>query len=81
MDAKDALKRAIKEAGSQQELGKRIGVPQSLVSYWLNKAKIGIAAEYVHATADATGIPAHELRPDIFPPNSPAAQPEQGRAL
>lgn len=64
---RDALQKAIEAAGGQEILAKHLGVPQSLISYWLNKAKRGVPAERVPAIEDITGIPRHELRPDIYP--------------
>jgi DNA-binding transcriptional regulator YdaS (Cro superfamily) len=46
-------------------LGRRLGVAHSTVVRW---AANRVPAERVRAVADATGIPPHELRPDIFPP-------------
>lgn len=63
-----ALARAIKEAETQAGLAKRIGARQSHVEYWLNKSKRGVPAEWVGKIEAATGVPRHELRPDVFPP-------------
>ncbi|CAO4192356.1 transcriptional regulator [Methylorubrum extorquens] len=62
-----ALARAIEEAETQAGLAKRIGVRQSHVQYWLTKSKRGVPAEWVSKIEEATGVPRHELRPDIFP--------------
>jgi DNA-binding transcriptional regulator YdaS (Cro superfamily) len=66
MSNRTALQEAIDAAGGQTALAAKIGVTQSLVHYWLNMSKKGVAAEHVHAVHAATGIPAHRLRPDIF---------------
>ena len=74
MDTKQAaLARAIEIAGGQKALGARIGVQQSVISYWLREAKRGVAAEYVHPISAATGVLPHELRPDVYPQTEPAA--------
>lgn len=62
-----ALARAIEEAETQAGLAKRIGVRQSHVQYWLTKSKRGVPAEWAGKIEEATGVPRHELRPDIFP--------------
>ncbi|MEI9804689.1 MAG: YdaS family helix-turn-helix protein [Pseudolabrys sp.] len=62
-----ALLKAIERAGGQEALAKAINVPQSTVSFWLNKAKKGVAAEKVADVERITLVPRHELRPDLFP--------------
>lgn len=69
---REALAKAIEVAGGQKALGRKIGVGQSMIWYWLNEAKQGVAAEYARPIAAVTGIPAHELRPDIFTPQEAA---------
>lgn len=64
--AHEALERAVRAAGSQSKLAEMLGVKQAHVWHWLNKAQRGVPAERVRAIESATGIPAHELRPDIF---------------
>jgi DNA-binding transcriptional regulator YdaS (Cro superfamily) len=60
------LQDAIRLAGGQEALASKIGVGQSLVSYWLKKAKKGVSPEFAPAIEEATGIPCHQLRPDVF---------------
>ena len=62
------LERAIKQAGSQGALALAIGVSQQAISYWFTKNGKTIPAEMVVAVEKATGIPRHELRPDVFRP-------------
>jgi DNA-binding transcriptional regulator YdaS (Cro superfamily) len=64
----EALKEAIGVAGGQLALADKIGVGQSLVSYWLKKSKKGVAAGFVLAIEAATGTPRERLRPDLYPP-------------
>lgn len=59
--------------GKATHFAKAIGAPQQLVSYWLKSPNRRVGAQYVHAASEVTGIPPHELRPDIFPPPEPAA--------
>ena len=62
----DALKRACDVAGGQERLDELIGTRQSLVWYWLNRSKKGVAAEFVLPIERATGVSRTELRPDLF---------------
>jgi DNA-binding transcriptional regulator YdaS (Cro superfamily) len=61
------LELAVVVAGSQSALAASIGVRQSTLSYWLHRSKRGVPAEYVQGITQATGIPPHVLRPDLFP--------------
>ena len=61
-----ALRRAIKEAGSQAILGGLVGVTQTAVSNWLHRSK-RVPAEYVLAIEASTGVSRHDLRPDLYP--------------
>jgi DNA-binding transcriptional regulator YdaS (Cro superfamily) len=64
--AKTALQTAIDRAGGQTALAAKIGVRQSLISFWLKQAKEGAAPDKVPAIEQATGVPRYELRPDVF---------------
>ena len=75
-----ALLKAIERAGGQEALAKAINVPQSTVSFWLNKAKKGVAAEKVGGSRAITLVPRYELRPGLYEPPSSAAEREQGEA-
>lgn len=63
----EGLERAIAIAGSVSALARMIDVDHQLILYWRNRSKRGIAAEYVIMIERATGVPRHELRPDIYP--------------
>lgn len=65
MDKLTPLERAIKAAGSQAALAKCIGVSQQVISVWTKKEGKPVPAEMVVAIETATGIPRHELRPDL----------------
>ncbi len=71
--SKDALKRAIEAAGSQKRLACVIGTSQSQVWYWLERAKKGVPGEFAIAIERVTGVSRHDLRPDLFGPEIPAA--------
>jgi TorA maturation chaperone TorD/DNA-binding transcriptional regulator YdaS (Cro superfamily) len=61
-----ALERAIAAAGGQSALARLIGKSQGHVWHWLKVAK-RVPAEAVLAIEEATGVPRHELRPDVYP--------------
>lgn len=54
--------RAVAAAGGVTKLADAIGVTRSAVSQWDT-----IPMDRVFAVAGLTGIPAHELRPDLIP--------------
>lgn len=58
------IEKAIAACGNQEELGRRIGQSQQVISYW--KKKGIVPAELTPAIEAATGIPRAELRPDLF---------------
>ncbi|WP_326839110.1 transcriptional regulator [Pseudomonas brenneri] len=58
------LERAILVAGSGKALAGLLGVTPMAVSYW--KAR-GIPARQAIRIETATGVPRHELRPDLYP--------------
>jgi DNA-binding transcriptional regulator YdaS (Cro superfamily) len=61
------LERAVRAVGGQSALGRLVGVSQATVWYWIRTGK-SLQAEHVQTVSAATGIPPHELRPDIFQP-------------
>lgn len=73
MEEKSALDRAIEKAGNQQALAELIGVKQQHVSYWKQKGRKRVPAEYCAAIEAATGVGKHELRPDLYDAPSEAA--------
>lgn len=62
---------AIEKAGTAAELARQLGVTRFAVQQW--KAT-GIPANRVPAIARLTGVPLHQLRPDLF--DAPAAATE-----
>jgi DNA-binding transcriptional regulator YdaS (Cro superfamily) len=55
---------AVKSAGGPAALGKAMGLRRSTVHDWTTTG--GIPAARVPAVSRLTGIPLHELRPDLF---------------
>lgn len=53
--------------GVMAKVADRLGLTRAAVATWKR-----VPAERVRAVADITGIPLHELRPDLYDP--PAAQ-------
>lgn len=66
MSTTESLSRAIQQCGGQARLAERLGKRQQHVSMWLRRGRVppnmAIPIEL------ATGVPRHELRPDIYPP-------------
>lgn len=60
------LEAAIKAAGSQVALAELLGIRQSHISNWKNRGK-RIPAERVLEIERVTGVPRHQLRPDLYP--------------
>jgi DNA-binding transcriptional regulator YdaS (Cro superfamily) len=73
MDQHPQVARAIEICGSQPALAEKLRCRQQTVSKMLNR-EIPVSAEYALLIADATGIPAQDIRPDL-PWPSPATQP------
>lgn len=66
-----ALQKAVNVAGGQTELAKAIDptrrrLKQQNIWTWLNRDK-KTSAKWVVKVSQATGVPCHQLRPDIFP--------------
>ena len=59
----NALERAKKAAGRAYKLADKLGISQQAISRWKK-----IPPLRVLDVERATGIPRHELRPDIYPP-------------
>lgn len=66
------LDKAILEAGGREALAARIGVHPNTIRYWAARSLPAGRAVQVEAV---TGIPRHELRPDLWEP----PQAEVGR--
>jgi DNA-binding transcriptional regulator YdaS (Cro superfamily) len=63
-----ALILAVNRLGSQGAMARLLGVSQTAVWKWLNEADSKqLPAEHVLKVEAATGVPRHDLRPDIYP--------------
>lgn len=75
MELTSPLARAVEKLGGQSATARALDVSQASVWYWLKNDKV--SAEYTARLAELSGIPAHELRPDVFPaplgPRDPVA--------
>jgi DNA-binding transcriptional regulator YdaS (Cro superfamily) len=61
---KAALKRAVAHEGGVASFARRHKTSYARVTHWLNRGFM--PAEFVLSTEDMTGVPRHELRPDIY---------------
>jgi len=63
-----SLQKAIDAVEGQENLASAIGCSQSMISYWLHKAKKGVPSEYCLPIEQATSgkIRREQLRPDVF---------------
>lgn len=65
------LHQIIKRGGGTSAVAQKCGVGVTVVSNW---KKRGVPPERVLALEAATGVPRHQIRPDIYPPPSPDAE-------
>lgn len=68
----EAFKRAVEAAGNQSRFAAAVGTSQQNISNWL-AARRALPAEFVLPAEREFGIPRHELRSDLYPPESAAA--------
>jgi DNA-binding transcriptional regulator YdaS (Cro superfamily) len=64
-----ALETAINSIGTAHQFAKRIGVTPQAISQWRR-----VPALRVLQVEAISGVPRHELRPDIYPPPVPLTQ-------
>jgi DNA-binding transcriptional regulator YdaS (Cro superfamily) len=58
------IERAIEAGGGVNALARALGIHHVSVIRWRHRGRI--PAERVRQVSQITGIPAHELRPDLF---------------
>lgn len=78
--SKTHLERAIRIAGGQSQLARRIGgkVRQGHVWKWLNRCdKVPVEAAIKIEEAVAGEVTRHDLRPDVFGPSPDESTPNQ----
>jgi DNA-binding transcriptional regulator YdaS (Cro superfamily) len=64
----DALERAIEQAGGLTRFAASLEVAYQLVQGWrVESRKFATPAEYVLRVERVTGVPRHQLRPDLYP--------------
>lgn len=63
--SQNAAMRAAEAAGSQSALARVLGCTPQNVQKWCASGRI--PAERVLRVEQATGVPRHELRPDLYP--------------
>lgn len=68
-DRSEPLRRAINAAGGLAELAREIGITAQAISQWDDVPPLRVLA-----VERATGVPRHELRPDLYP------EPAEARA-
>lgn len=61
MEWDEGLAKAIAAAGGARQLAERLGIAAASVYGWRR-----VPAERVPAVSEATAIPRHELRPDLY---------------
>lgn len=67
-NSNDALKRAIKAAGGLAGLATPLGISEQAVSQWDEVPPLRVLA-----VERVSGVPRHELRPDLYPLESNTA--------
>lgn len=68
---KTPLKRAIEAVGGLAGLAKPLGISEQAISQWDEVPPLRVLA-----VERVSGIPRHELRPDLYPPEPEAASAE-----
>jgi DNA-binding transcriptional regulator YdaS (Cro superfamily) len=63
--------KAVRAAGGQTALARKLGIAQSTVATWLARGN-ELPAKFVIPVEQAFGISRHDLRPDLYPLETPA---------
>ena len=67
----EALKRAIEKAGTGDKLASELGITPQALSQWDRVPPLRVLE-----VERLTGVPRHELRPDVYPAPAPS-EPER----
>jgi DNA-binding transcriptional regulator YdaS (Cro superfamily) len=59
---------AVEKAGGSVRLAREIKADRQLVDYWVKTGRP--SPQFCVAISDLTGVPLHDLRPDVFPPEA-----------
>jgi DNA-binding transcriptional regulator YdaS (Cro superfamily) len=59
-----ALKIAIRRAGGQRALARKLGITHQSITQWLEKDTV--PSRWLEPIRKATGVPPHRLRPDLY---------------
>lgn len=71
--ARTAFKRAVFMLGGQARMAKLLGISQQAVSHRLIRTSAPVrTSEEIDKIEAATGVSRHELRPDLYPRETPA---------
>lgn len=71
IETSDPLEKAIENAGGLTALARKLGIQPPSISEWKRRGRV--PASRVLQVEAATGVPRHELRPDLYPPEGAAA--------
>lgn len=61
-----AVEEAVKSEGSLRAVAARLGITPQAIAQWPRK---GPRAEHVPLLEEMSGVPRHEIRPDIYGPS------------
>ena len=65
-----AIEKAVRLAGNQSALARKVKVTPQAVQQWVDNGRV--SHKKVIAVELATGVPRHELRPELYPPEKAA---------
>jgi len=81
MSENEPFSRACKAVGGQNAMARKLStpeapVPQATIWSWLNRTKRGVPAEWCRRVEEVSGVPIHELRPDVYrkPPDEASTE-------
>lgn len=72
MRAMNIVDRLVEQFGSQAALARELGISQPSVSDWRTRGRV--PAERVLDLERLSGVPRHDIRPDLYPPTVETAR-------